>query len=109
MDGIKSEIIIIGANQYDMVDSETKRPISGTSIRYLFGSDLKPVADGSQKGYRLSKASLPFNSFNELVEVPAVYDAVISFNVGSDGNTRVVVGDVVYKRPLILDSKSGGK
>jgi hypothetical protein len=107
MNGIKSEIIVLSANQYDMVDRETNRPITGTSIRYLFGSELKPVVDGSSKGYRLSKATLSFNSYNDLIEVPGIYDADIAFNVGSDGSTRVVLSNLIFKKSLISDK--GGK
>lgn len=102
MDGFRSEVIVVGASQYNMVDHDTGRQLSGTTVRYIFGSDLKPVVDGSAKGYRLSKATLAYNDFDDrLIEVPGIYDAVVNFKVGSDGNTRVDIADLIFKRPLI--------
>lgn len=117
MDGIKTRIVVVNARQYDMVSREDGRRLSGTSIRYVFGDGLEPVIDGDFKGYSLSKATLPFNDFTDrLIEVPGVYDAVLSFNVNKDGQAVASINSILFshslfQQPVVTEkaAEKGGK
>lgn len=88
MDLMKKEVIVLNATQYQMTDTETGEINEGTSVRYLMTNNLAPCAEEQQKGYKLIKARVGFNNFNDFPEVPGVYDADLE-----SGSIRMDVGN----------------
>ena len=70
MDLMKKEVIVLNATQYQMTDAETGEINEGTSVRYLMTNNLAPCAEEQQKGYKLIKARVGFNNFNDFPEFP---------------------------------------
>lgn len=100
MSSLKQNVIVLSANQYQMVDRTTGEVSEGTSVRYALTDSLVPAEDGNLKGYKLSKASLKFNDFTSFTEVPAIYEADLKFNVSADGTTKLQASNFVFKKPL---------
>lgn len=100
MDLLKKEVIVLNAMQYSMTDTETGEVNEGTSVRYLMTSSLTPYAEDQQKGYKLAKARVGFNSFNDFPEVPGVYEADLDVRINKDGVAIVVANSFTFKKSL---------
>lgn len=100
MDAIKQELVVISAQQYDMISQDTGEKVEGTSVRYILNNNLKPFSEGNLKGYKLAKSSLGFNEFSEFVEVPGVYDADVVFSIGGDGKVKANATNFKFKKSL---------
>ena len=100
MDVLKKEVIVLNAMQYSMTDTETGEVNEGTSVRYLMTNSLTPYAEDQQKGYKLAKARVGFNSFNDFPEVPGVYEADLDVRINKDGVAMVVANSFTFKKSL---------
>ena len=87
MDLLKKEVIVLNAMQYSMTDTETGEVNEGTS-------------EDQQKGYKLAKARVGFNSFNDFPEVPGVYEADLDVRINKDGVAMVVANSFTFKKSL---------
>lgn len=108
MGGIKQDVVVLSAMQYDMVNRETGEKVSGTSVRYALTDSLLPCEDGSLKGYKLAKASVGFNDFSIFSEVPGVYGCDLNFNVGADGTTKISAANFRFKKSLYVSAAPAG-
>ncbi len=111
MSSVKQEVMVMSAARYHMVDNSTGVINEGTTVRYLFTTSLEPVAEDDLKGYKFGKTSLPYAAFGEFKDVPAVYEADLTFNIASDGIVKVRADNFVYSRPVVAapDVKNSGK
>lgn len=100
MDLMKKEVIVLNATQYQMTDTETGEINEGTSVRYLITNNLAPCAEEQQKGYKLAKARVGFNSFNDFPEVPGIYEADLDVRINKDGVAMVVANSFTFKKSL---------
>lgn len=100
MSGIKQDVVVLSAMQYDMVNRETGEIVQGTTIRYALSDNLLPYEEGSLKGYKLAKTSLGYNDFVNFTEVPGIYTCNLMFNVSADGTTKIQATDFHFKKPL---------
>ena len=100
MDFLKKEVIVLNATQYSMTDTETGVINEGTSVRYLMTNSLTPYAEEQQKGYKLAKARVDFNNFNDFSEVPGVYEADLDVRINKDGVPTVVANSFTFKKSL---------
>ncbi len=106
MAGIKQNVVVLSATQYNMVNGETGEIVKGTSVRYALTDTLAPVEDEQLKGYKLAKTSLPYEAYSSFKEVPGIYETVLNFNIAGDGTTKIKAADFVFKKSLLAPVKS---
>lgn len=97
MANIQSEIILLHASQYDVVDDQTGERSRGTSISYYFNTGLDPIAnpDGS-KGLRPAKCASDFGLMSKVLAAPALYLATFEMSIGSNMKPVLKICDLTY-------------
>lgn len=101
MAGIKQNVVVLSASQYNMVNGETGEIVKGTSVRYALTDTLAPAEEEQLKGYKLAKTSLPYDAYANFKEVPGIYETVLNFNIAGDGTTKIKASDFVFKKSLL--------
>ena len=105
MEQIKQQVLVMMANRYHMVDRSTGEINEGTTVRYIFSTDLKPVVEDNLKGYKFGKSSLAFDDFKNFTVVPGIYDTQMTVNIASDGTVKLKAENFEFVRPLeVLDA-----
>lgn len=116
--GSTAKILVLGYTPYQIKDERTGAVTSGTTVRYLFwgdhGESLQSVfTDPSVAGgVAPAKVSLPYESRNDILKAPAVYNGDFIMSVGSDGKPVLKLQavkylcDVEFKEVLSKDSPS---
>lgn len=102
MDAIRQEVSVLSVSRYHMVDRTTGEITEGTTVRYIFSTDLKPAKEDNLKGYKFGKTSLPYADFEKFGPVPGVYEANLTMNIASDGTVKVRAEDFEFKKPLVV-------
>lgn len=100
---MEQQILIFFGNNYSFQNEGQQ--VAGTGIYYLADTTLSPVAGADSKGQRYVKATLPYESFNKLVEVPGIYNAKMSLSPDSKGGMTVKVDDVDFVSSVKVSSK----
>lgn len=109
---MKEKILVTYAATYSIKDETTGSMNDGCSVHFYFwgenGSNFKtmtPRLDGDKLGYQRSKASLPFNSFSNFHQVPAIYDGVFELVTGSDGKPVLKLIDATYAMNVVFSEQ----
>lgn len=92
----KTKIVLLYASKYAMPgDNGTTN--SGVSTAYLYGDNLAPTMspDGSL-GQRPAKASLPIGCWENVKQVPGIYDGYFTMSISKDGKPTLKLIDVAY-------------
>ncbi len=97
---MKQQVVVMSAQQYSMVDTETGVVSEGTSVRYLLTDNLLPFAEDQFKGYKVAKASISLSSFEKFTEVPGIYEADLTFKIDSAGKVKVNADNFSFKKSL---------
>lgn len=94
---MKTQIILLYASQYSIVDEKTGVINQGVTCNYYFNTDLHAEDNqNGSKGTRPAKGTLPASLFGKIVSAPALYDASFEMNVGSDGKPVLRIVDLDY-------------
>jgi hypothetical protein len=82
------KVVVLGANRYNFEDEKTGKTIEGCKVHYInVGTTEEENVTGS-----IPKAeNMPYKYFNELGQVPGVYNAKVQFNM----NGRKIVAKIV--------------
>lgn len=104
MDAIRQEVSVMSVSRYQMVDRATGEVAEGTTVRYIFSTDLQPVKEDNLKGYKFGKTSLPYADFEKFGPVPGVYEVNLTMNIASDGTVKVRAEDFEFKKPLVVST-----
>lgn len=102
MAGIKQNVVVLSASQYNMVNGDTGEIVKGTSVRYALTDTLAPAEEEQLKGYKLAKTSLPYEAYAQFKEVPGIYETVLNFNIAGDGTTKIKASDFIFRKPLFV-------
>lgn len=92
----KTKIVLLYASKYAMPgDNGTTN--SGVSVAYLYGENLAPSMspDGSL-GQRPAKCSLPIGCWDNVKQVPGIYDGYFTMSISKDGKPTLKLIDVDY-------------
>lgn len=94
---METQIILLYASQYEIVDERTGAINRGVTCNYYFNVDLhaQDNTNGS-KGTRPAKGSLDALLFSKIPSAPALYNASFEMNVGSDGKPVLKIKDLEY-------------
>lgn len=106
---MKHRIIILSAARYDFVDDRTGKNTRGCSVQYLMTDDLKGRSKDEVKGYRIAKATMHYSMFDDLGELPAIFEAEISTDVSSKGVVTVSLDNVAHVSALRVTPVSAPK
>lgn len=94
---MKSQIILLYAYQYSILDEKTGAITQGITCNYYFNTDLHAEDNkNGSKGTRPAKGNLDYHLFEKIVSAPGLYDAVFEMNVGSDGKPVLKIIDLDY-------------
>lgn len=91
----KMKILVMYANEYDVDGNK------GTTINYFFFGDNGELlqtqfAPNGSVGYQRAKVSLEWEKRAKIIKAPAIYDAEITWAVGSDGKPVIKVVDLNF-------------
>lgn len=100
----KTKIVLLYASKYAMPgDNGTTN--SGVSTAYLYGDNLAPTMspDGSL-GQRPAKASLPIGCWENVKQVPGIYDGTFTMAISKDGKPTLKLVDLQYCSEVHLEA-----
>lgn len=94
---MKTEIILLYAGQYQIVDEKTGEVNQGVTCNYYFNTNLSAEdnANGT-KGTRPAKGSLDFLLMGKIVKAPALYMAEFEMSIGSDMKPVLKIKDLEF-------------
>lgn len=109
----KIRVLVLSADKTDMTDNSGK-PVQGTSVRYLFNSEMKVMTNGlNSLGQKPAKDWGALNLFDKISHAPAVYDAEFETKIGSDGKPVMRLVDLDFvsfgEFKLSIGATSGAK
>lgn len=94
---MKSQIILLYAGQYQIVDERTGVVNQGTTVNYYFNTNLSAEDNtNGTKGTRPAKSSCEFGVMGKIVKAPALYDAEFEMKIGSDGKPVLKILDLDF-------------
>lgn len=102
---MKQNIIVLSAHPYRIAESNG-RVSEGLSVRYLTVDNLNPVKDGEAVGTRPAKANLPYYWKDLFLCAPAMYEAELGMNVGSDGKPVMTITKIDFLGELDCKMKA---
>ena len=68
-----SNVVVLSARRYSMTDEKTGELVQGTKIEYV--EDWEPQPQQNKRGLSVLSANFPYELFDRLGDVPAVYSA----------------------------------
>jgi hypothetical protein len=104
------KILVTFANVWKMDSGAT-----GCTINYfMFGENgelMEPRDDlsGGPVGQQRAKCSLDVNMRQKISFVPGIYDAMMSYKIGSDGKPVLTVEDLDFVSPAVIKPVSAAK
>jgi len=92
----KTKIVLLYASRYTMPgDNGTVN--NGVSTAYLYGDNLAPtMAPDGSLGQRPAKCSLPVGCWENIKQVPGIYEGYFTMTVSKDGKPTLKLVDVAY-------------
>ncbi len=106
-DVLKKDVCVMSVSRYQMVNRDTREVNEGTTVRYIFSTDLSPSDSEDLKGYKFGKSSLNYVDFEKFGQVPGVYSADLDMNVASDGTVKIKAKNFEFKKPLVVGIAAG--
>ena len=97
----KQKAIVLAVNPYNFI-TDDKREMSGVSMEYLLTDNLNPRIDGSMKGIKTGKESLPLDKQNKFGPVPALYELSFAMRTGQKGKMQLKAVDADFIAEVTL-------
>ena len=102
-----SEVVVLSARRYSMTDEKTGELVQGTKIEYV--EDWDPQPQQNKRGLSVLSANFPYELYDSLGDVPAVYSADFQLVAGARGKATVAMTNLHYREPFKpFANKSGG-
>lgn len=100
----KTKIVMLYASKYAMPgDNGTTN--SGVSVAYLYGDNLAPtMAPDGSLGQRPAKGSLSVGVWDNIKQVPGIYDGYFTMSISKDGKPTLKLIDVQYCSEVSLEA-----
>jgi len=91
---MKQQMLLLSAMPYN-ITSEQGQVIEGISVHYIPTTSLDPVSEGTLKGLRVAKISLPITKEEKMKNFPfpAIYDTTLEMTV-VQGKMQVKITDI---------------
>lgn len=94
---MQSEIILLYAGQYQIVDEKTGSITQGVTCNYYFNTNLSAEDNvNGTKGTRPAKGNLDFLLMGKIVKAPALYMADFEMSIGSDMKPVLKIKDLEF-------------
>jgi hypothetical protein len=103
----KQEAIVTYVRPYNFTDEKTKREVAGVTIEYLLTDNLNPVAEGDERGLRISSDTLPYEKHNNIGPVPGKYELSFTMQPSKSGKPQLRVADVKLVSAIELHEVPG--
>ena len=108
---LTQNVIVLSVNQFRITkDNSNEVENEGSTVRYLLSDDLTHCEDTAKavKGYRPAKVTLLYEDYHKFQEVPALYEAIISYNVDSSGNAKVAPQEFKFLSGITVSKPTSG-
>lgn len=86
---MNARVVVLGTSRYKFPQEGTGEIIEGCKVHYV---EQNYTSDDNSKGAIPQAANLPFDVFEQLVEVPAIYDAAFSVSLRGKKPSLKVTG-----------------
>ena len=94
---LKANIVLLFANQYDVMDEQTGERSKGTSLSYYFSTGFDPIHnDDGSKGQRPAKSTSDYLLMGKVSSAPALYEATFEMSIGSNMKPVLKIVDLEY-------------
>lgn len=93
-----SDVVVLSARRYSMTDDKTGELVQGTKIEYV--EDWDPQPQQNKRGLSVLSANFPYETFDRLGDVPAVYSADFRLVAGARGKPTVALTNLSYREPF---------
>ena len=102
-----SDVTVLSARRYQMADDKTGELIQGTKIAYV--EDWDGQTEQNKRGVPVLSANFPYETFETLGALPAVFSATFTMQEGARGRAVLKLSSLEYKSPFRPLSKTGVK
>ena len=100
-----SEVTVLSARRYSMADEKTGELIQGTKISYV--EDWDGQTEQNRRGVPVLSANFPYENFETLGVLPAVFQATFVMQEGARGRAVLKLSALEYKCPFNPSAKVG--
>ena len=104
----KGEVIITYARPYEMNEGRNK----GITLQYYPDDNIQPFAENNAFGRKVIDETLPFELFEKLKDVPALYEITVEMRTvtqktefGSKDISVNKITDIKYLRDCVLEKE----
>ena len=109
MDAVfKQRALVTAINPYNFM-TDDKREMSGVSLEFLLTDNLTQCSEGTSKGIKFVKDSLPYDKQYQFGPVPAMYQLSFAMRPGRGGKPQLKVVDAELVSEVILELKNDNK
>lgn len=84
---LKMKIILLYARGYSI--TENGKTNEGITVQYLINDNLDPVRTTDERGFRVTKGSMPTSEWPSISDCPALYEGTFKMSTGSDGKAQL--------------------
>lgn len=102
-----SEVTVLSARRYSMAGEKTGELVQGTKINYV--EDWDGQTEQNRRGVPVLSANFPYERFETLGALPAVFRATFVMQEGARGRAVLKLSELEYKSPFNPVSKAGVK
>lgn len=93
------KVVVLGANRYSFEDQVTKRTIEGCKVHYI---NIGNKPGENEIGSIPKSENMDYSYFNQLGQVPGVYDATVQFDMRGK-QMRVKIVDFKFLEPVTFE------
>jgi hypothetical protein len=103
---LKQKWILLYANPYRVESEKTGEVNEGVSLRFLTAEDLSPVENGTERGIKTGKDSVPLEKKAKIKNVPGIYEFTLTMKIaGVDNKAQIKVTDLDYVSDVVFETK----
>ena len=96
--------LVLNAKRYGFTNDDGER-VEGTTLQYLEPGEL--VTEENRRGAEVLTISAPFDFYDQLTQVPGMYDLGFRQRPGKNGRPTLTVTSARYLAPSDLGSEVG--
>ena len=95
---LKMKIMLLFAKGYSI--TEGTKTNEGITVQYLISDTLDPCQGENDRGFRVTKGSLPLKEWDNIRDCPSLYEGVFTMATGSDGKAALKLTTLKYLAPI---------
>lgn len=95
----KMKVVVLGANRYSFEDEKSGREIEGCKVHYV---TMDSGEEENQMGMIPKSENMPYAYYNQLGQVPGVYDATVTFQL-SGKTLKAKISNFKFIEPVTFE------